>query len=1010
MAYINKKEYQKLLDYAPQGVDKNSITQALISRGHKIQGMNDQEQKSFGGQLIKDIANPFVRGASILQQGATATGGLLKATGQRLIGKDEKAKETLQRTATKLEDRSKQQIGSIFGNYNPVTSMKEVAGTALEGFSTLYGGGAAKSVAQAGLKGALKSAVKTGVKSGLVGGAGFGFGRGLGDDETVGKSLKQGAISGVAGAVGGGVLGGVMFGGSLATKSLVKKVSQKLQPVAEQTKQKVTDYIGKAIRPKVAGLSSNQMKGLQRKQVEGFQVLKNNVKDIKLPDEYGGLISRTPKTVGEVVSAVQDVKTKLFSRWDKLAREAGDKGASFNPVKTIGEMTKFTKDKSYSPSLRKYANEILEEVSELKGESPLVIQSRIKELNESLAGYFAGRVEKGRARIDASVAKLLNEELDDVIFNFTAGDYKALRSQFSALKSIEKDATRTAQRMLNRQKKGLGDLTDIFTGGDLISGILTANPASVSRGLIGKGIQLAYKALNDPDRYIRKIFNELGETTQPQRLINRGLPVNSGKISPTDAIPLPKGKGEILKSTQKLDSLNPTGSVFSKYTPKQRATAELADNITTLDKTIGKSADEMITIYRGTSKGDKIVPGDFITTNKQLAKDYAGTGKVLEKRVKLSDILDDITEPLGEEYIYRPKSNPLKSNLINEAKKYKSAEDYVKGKGIIDESVNNINLKMNDGNTISFNKTSRVVNHSKGRVIQEIEGTTKDGKFIGARFLVNEENKTLTIIGFSSESKGKGYGTQLLNNIKEEARKNGITKIVANDTRTTQSLKYWEKQGFKPNGEINAVLEIKPTTKSQLISEWNKANGKTPLKKTVNTLEQEAKKITIVNKKPITVYRGEGKGIGNSTLVNGRYFADSEKFASNFGKVSKDTIPANSKIFNLDLVKDGNSIIPKEMLVDPEKLTKYLIDKGYDATRNTNTRGVEYVLLNKQENELLSLALKSKDKVDFNTKLLANWDKYRDEINRTMSGKKGYNFAGGESFADIMWKKAQKLK
>ena len=59
-------------------------------------------------------------------------------------------------------------------------------------------------------------------------------------------------------------------------------------------------------------------------------------------------------------------------------------------------MTKFTKDKSYSPSLRKYANEILEEVSELKGESPLVIQSRIKELNESLAGYFAGRVEKGK--------------------------------------------------------------------------------------------------------------------------------------------------------------------------------------------------------------------------------------------------------------------------------------------------------------------------------------------------------------------------------------------------------------------------------------------------------------------------------------------------------------------------------------------------------------------------------------------------------------------------------------
>lgn len=563
MAYINKKEYQKLLDYAPQGVDKNSITQALISRGHKIQGVNDQEQKSFGGQLVKDIMSPFVKGASILQQGATATGGLLKAKGQQIMGKDEQAQETLQRTATKLTDRSKQQIESKFGNYNPVTSGKEVAGTAIEGFSTFLGGGAVKSVAQAGLKGAVKSAAIRGSLSGLAGGAGFGLGRGLGDDETIGQSLKQGVGGAIAGGVGGAVLGGAMFGGSLATKSIMNKVSRKLQPVAEQTKQKLTDYIGKAIKPRAGGLSSNQLKGLQRKQLEGFQVLKNNVKDIKLPDEFGGLTQRTPKNVQEVVSAIQDVKGKLFSRWDKLAREAGEQGANFNPIKTIGELQKYIKDKSYSPTLRKYAQEVFDEISELKGESPLVIQSRIKELNESLAGYFAGRVEKGRARIDASVAKLLNEELDDVVFNFTGGDYRALRSQFSALKSIEKDATRSAQRMLNRQSKGLGDLTDIFTGGDLVSGILTANPVSFSRGLIGKGIQLAYKALNNPDRYIRKIFNELGETTQPQRLINRGLPLPIGKVSgaiplstPLKPKPLPKGKGEIIKSTNNLNPKN----------------------------------------------------------------------------------------------------------------------------------------------------------------------------------------------------------------------------------------------------------------------------------------------------------------------------------------------------------------------------------------------------------------------------------------------------------------------
>lgn len=109
--------------------------------------------------------------------------------------------------------------------------------------------------------------------------------------------------------------------------------------------------------------------------------------------------------------------------------------------------------------------------------------------------------------------------------------------------------------------------------------------------------------------------------------------------------------------TNKLETVNPSGSVFVSYDPMKRQQMPLADNITTLDKTMNKSPDETITIYRGVPKGYKeIVPGDYITTNKQLAKDYAGSGDVIEKNIKLSDILDDKNEPLGEEYIYRPKS------------------------------------------------------------------------------------------------------------------------------------------------------------------------------------------------------------------------------------------------------------------------------------------------------------------------------------------------------------------
>jgi len=106
---------------------------------------------------------------------------------------------------------------------------------------------------------------------------------------------------------------------------------------------------------------------------------------------------------------------------------------------------------------------------------------------------------------------------------------------------------------------------------------------------------------------------------------------------------------------QELTTLNPTGSISVNYDPISRAIAPLGKNITTLDKTMGGFADDIVTIYRGAPKTQKTIkPGDFITTNAQLARDYAGTGHVISQKVRKKDILDDMLEPLGEEYIYRP--------------------------------------------------------------------------------------------------------------------------------------------------------------------------------------------------------------------------------------------------------------------------------------------------------------------------------------------------------------------
>lgn len=102
-----------------------------------------------------------------------------------------------------------------------------------------------------------------------------------------------------------------------------------------------------------------------------------------------------------------------------------------------------------------------------------------------------------------------------------------------------------------------------------------------------------------------------------------------------------------------LVSLNPTGGVFADYNPAARATAPLGADLMTLDLTMGVDPDTPVTIYRGAPTHQReIAPGDFVTTNPQLARDYGE--HVISKQVPASDVLDDWSEPLGEEYIYRP--------------------------------------------------------------------------------------------------------------------------------------------------------------------------------------------------------------------------------------------------------------------------------------------------------------------------------------------------------------------
>jgi len=569
MNYINKKDLKKIVENAPTGVNETDIVNSLVKRGYTVQGINDTEKKTFLGGLLKEVASPLVKGGQMLSTGLPVVGAAIKSLPAAIgLGNKEEARQKISSAASKAVIGQKQMIETPLGRYTPITSGKEALGTALEGASWLVGGGGAKTVVKQALKTRALQAAKVGIKVGLKSGALYGAGSALSRGENLGGAIGGGITGGILGGVGGAVLGGAAVGAGAGARTIGRQLGMKLQPVAKQVEQRISSYIAKSIKPRIANLSEKQLQNLQRKQVEAFKVLAQNKNVIKFKDDLGYVVKRLPQTVREVATAISDVKTNLFNRYDKLAKQAGAAGANFNPIKTLASLNKYAEDLGHGPGLRNYAKELLDEIIELRGENPSIVQSRIQELNESLSGYFAGRVEKGKTALDASVAKMLREELDDVIFNFTGKDYQALRSQYAALKSVEKDVLKQAQRMLSKQQKSLIDITDVFTGGDLISGILTLDPIALTRGVASRAIKEYYKKLNNPDRYIQKIFQELGEKAAPSlqsikllpKAVKEGVQDVLKSIKPgltIEDVSLPKGKGEILKTTPlKSDLIN----------------------------------------------------------------------------------------------------------------------------------------------------------------------------------------------------------------------------------------------------------------------------------------------------------------------------------------------------------------------------------------------------------------------------------------------------------------------
>jgi hypothetical protein len=230
---------------------------------------------------------------------------------------------------------------------------------------------------------------------------------------------------------------------------------------------------------------------------------------LKLTDAPPGQL---PRSLRQFSEAVDQTKKSLFQKYDAMAQQSGDVGVQVDLAPVISELRSIgTRPEvvDLHPELIPQAEQLARNFEARGFYSPSAAQDAIENLNRTLSAFYKNPTEQtvGRANLLAPVARILRSQLDAAIGEAQGPGYQALRLQYGALASVEKDVARAVQREANKIPGGLaGTFADMAASEEAIRGVLTLNPAALARAGGIRAAKSAIKYIYDPNRAIERMF------------------------------------------------------------------------------------------------------------------------------------------------------------------------------------------------------------------------------------------------------------------------------------------------------------------------------------------------------------------------------------------------------------------------------------------------------------------------------------------------------------------------
>ena len=318
-------------------------------------------------------------------------------------------------------------------------------------------------------------------------------------------------------------------------KSLVTKSE-------EQINTSILKSYEKGVKPNLPGKTTpKKLADYRENVIEGGKTIYANKDNLSFVDDTGDVIKgQKPETLQQFTDAIEQTKKSVFAKYDALAKEAGQAGLTIDLKPIASELDSVINNKAIklsSPETAKYAESVKSRYLSEGSLDATTAQEVIQNYNKSLESFYRNPTydSASKASIDAMVANRVRVALDEGISGLTGEQYQALKNQYGALKAMEKDVLKATLRDARKNVKGLVDFSDILSGGQVVSGILSLNPSLVASGATQKAIAQYIKYLNNPNRSIKQMFDLIEKDAQRIRPSSSQTPQ---PINPNTNVPI----------------------------------------------------------------------------------------------------------------------------------------------------------------------------------------------------------------------------------------------------------------------------------------------------------------------------------------------------------------------------------------------------------------------------------------------------------------------------------------